>query len=84
VVKGERVFVRGEPGEQMDDGAEAAAAPRAEDALQDIGVGRPGVATARDSAKAEFQATSPAYKVLTLGEAIEPKPGRGDDFSWDR
>jgi hypothetical protein len=84
VVKGERVFVRGEPDEQMDEGGDGAATPRAEDALQDIGVGRPGVDAVRDSAKAEFQATSPAYKVLTLGEAIEPKPGRGDDFSWGR
>ena len=82
VVKGERVIVRGEPGEPAVDEVGAAATGPAPDALQDIGVGRPG--SAGTSAKATFQATSPAYKVLTLGEAIEPKPGRGDDFSWTR
>ncbi len=32
--------------------------------------------------KADFRSSSPAYKVLTLGHAVEPKPGRGDDFTW--
>jgi hypothetical protein len=77
VGQGERVMVRGEPGD-------ADNPPSAEAALQDIGVGRHGVDSAQASAKATFQATSPAYKVLTLGEAIEPKPGRGDDFSWQQ
>lgn len=81
VVKGERVIVRTEPGEQPAEAADTATAPLAENALQDIGIGRLG-STAGESAKAAFQATSPAYKVLTLGEPIDPKPGRGDDFSW--
>lgn len=76
VAKGERVMMRTENGMPASD------VMPPELALQDIGVGRPSAGAARDTAREEFQATSPAYKVLTLGEAVRPKPGRGDDFSW--
>lgn len=80
VGKGERVMV-GADGAEATDTQSAETVAAAGGAPQDLGANRL-TATSREDLKASFQAKSPAYKVLTLGEAIDPKPGRGDDFSW--
>ncbi len=36
-----------------------------------------------DSRTGTLSPESPAYKVLVLGDTLEAKPGRGDDFRWN-
>jgi len=51
------------------------------------GLGGPAVAlsTLGSGAKGDGEATvTPLFQVLMRGEALEPKPGRADDFTWPR
>ncbi len=96
VYEGESVISAPNIGDSLDaSGTETGVAVNG-DPLQevvfDIGADRPNSslrkvtaevdAQAEAKRKAEFRSSSPAYKVLTLGHAVEPKPGRGDDFAW--
>jgi hypothetical protein len=68
------------------DGEELAGADGG-DGDDDGGIGGPAVAlsTLGSGAKADGEAPlTPLFQVLIRGEALEPKPGRADDFSWPR
>ena len=59
---------------------------------QDLGAGRTqeassaftGAQPQAGRSNTQFQDTSPAHTVLTLGGRVAPKPGRGDDFTWQQ
>lgn len=71
-------------------GRQAGVEPGSDVLAIDTATGTTGIASIASSGISDFRVSGPAvplsqtpyYRALVRGEALEPKPGRGDDFSW--
>lgn len=94
VVKGERMIAApnlnadgvAEDGEATEAAADpfANAYTEAQDMATGRSAGNADTATESADGRTQFPEQSAAHTVLTMGGRVAPKPGRGDDFSWQQ